>query len=147
MNIRSARKIARDLMDENGLKDWEFQFDNAKRRFGYCQHLHKTISLSKILTRMNEEDRVLNTIKHEIAHARAPKGSGHGRAWRLECLALNIEPMRCYQEVDTVVPKAPHNYKCKRCGIEFGRYKAINPLRMPHTSHRRCGGRLEKISK
>ncbi|MCH7541855.1 sprT domain-containing protein [Patescibacteria group bacterium] len=145
MEIKKAKKLARDLMDQNGLSDWSLKFDNALLRFGNCRHAFRTISLSWRLIRINEEERVRKTILHEIAHAKAGKGVGHSAVWRHECLALGIKPVRCYEITNTNVPVAPITYKCIACGHEFGRYKAINPGKLPAYKHIKCGGGLTRI--
>ena len=76
-------------MARHGLGDWTFQFDRAKRRFGACNYTTRTISLSRTLTRLNDDAAVRETLLHEIAHALTP-GAGHGPAWQVKCLEFGI---------------------------------------------------------
>ena len=115
MTSSAAATLARALMNENGLTHqagWEFTFDNARRRFGQCSMQFffgglkwGRISLSRPLTEVNEEERVRNTILHEIAHAKANlkagRNVGHSAAWKREAVALGIKPERCYSEAST----------------------------------------------
>ena len=56
MDTWQAERMARGLMDEFGLEQWTFRWDNATQRFGCCRSSKKTISLSKPLTRLNPVD-------------------------------------------------------------------------------------------
>jgi len=80
--------------------DYSFKFDNAKRRCGQCNYYNKTISLSIVYVKNNNEDLIINTILHEIAHAIAPIGSGHGKEWKKICLEVNAKPVRVNKEAE-----------------------------------------------
>ena len=82
MRLHDARKLALELMAEHGLtrtgrapnfgvRVWRFTFDNAVRRFGVCRYHNGTISLSRVLVKLNTDAEVRATILHEIAHALA----------------------------------------------------------------------------
>jgi hypothetical protein len=70
MNLIKTEKLANELLKKHGLinKGWRFEFDNAPRRFGCCKYRSKRITLSKKLTELNDEENVLDTILHEMAH-------------------------------------------------------------------------------
>jgi predicted SprT family Zn-dependent metalloprotease len=121
MQPTAAARLARRLLDENGLSDWSFRFDRSQRRFGCCRYRDSTITLSRSLTSLNEEERVRNTILHEIAHALAGPGAGHGPKWALQCRALGIPAQRCYDETDTVTPVLRYQATCEGCGRSFQR--------------------------
>ena len=93
MNRDDAATLARTLMNEHGLGDIPFEFDNRRRAFGVTHFLinnsvvtHactvKKITLSEPLVKLNDEASVRNTILHEIAHAKAGHTAGHGYAWK-----------------------------------------------------------------
>ena len=88
MDIHKARLLAVEKMKFHNLTDWNFRFDNAKRRFGLCAYKSKMISLSESLTELNPEEEVLNTILHEIAHALVGRGKGHTQVWKLKALEI-----------------------------------------------------------
>ena len=78
MDIRKAEILALTLIEKhlsNDKFDWQFKFDNSKRRFGQCVYGRKyglpyhMIKLSKPLVALNSEEQVRDTILHEIAHA------------------------------------------------------------------------------
>lgn len=61
---------------------WSFAFDNAKRRAGLCDFSRKRISVSRYISARNDDDEVHQTLLHEVAHAMAGPGAGHGRQWK-----------------------------------------------------------------
>jgi hypothetical protein len=55
---------------------------------------------------LNDEREVRDTILHEIAHALAPPGAGHGAKWQAVALSIGCSGRRCYgQEVARPAPK------------------------------------------
>ena len=114
MELTAAENMAKAEIEKHGLADWSFKFDYAKSRFGQCNYCTRTIKLSRTLTELNPPERVLNTIKHEIAHA-LTFGAGHGRRWKNKCIEIGCEPRRTYPET---VAKPPRKYKgtCPSCG-------------------------------
>ena len=123
MNSIDAKVLALDLMREDGLHiDWKFEFDNAKRRFGCCHRTAKLITLSKVLTEMNNESVIRDTILHEIAHAKSPE-RGHGREWKKTCIRVGTEPRRCYDKNEVKIPSPEWQGFCPNCLRTFNRYK------------------------
>jgi predicted SprT family Zn-dependent metalloprotease len=97
MDLQLARQLAIDLIEAHGLAPrWKFAFDHAIRRFGNCDYTHRRITLSAPLTQLNDEAMVKDTILHEIANALAPKGVGHGPAWKAIAESIGCTPLRCY---------------------------------------------------
>jgi predicted SprT family Zn-dependent metalloprotease len=122
MELTEARRLARDLMHQHGLKDWSFRFDRAKRRFGCCHYATQTITLSRHLTVLNDETTVRDTLLHEIAHALTPD-AGHGPAWRAKCLELGAKPEQCFSRRDVTLPVAKYALECRHCGWCHPRYR------------------------
>lgn len=123
MNSREAARLARILMNENGLESWSFYFDNAKRRFGSCNYSKFEITLSVHLVELNPVERVEKTIRHEIAHAKAGYKAGHGPVWRAWCSRLGIPADRCYSDQDTATVTAPFVGTCPNCNHKTYRFK------------------------
>jgi predicted SprT family Zn-dependent metalloprotease len=125
MNRSDAARLARALMNEHGLGHWSFQFDNAKRRFGVCRHSTRQIGLSAALVGLNDEDRVRNTILHEIAHALVGPEHGHDRVWRAKAIELGCDGKRCYESTAVEAPPAPWTGHCPtpECDFTVGRHR------------------------
>lgn len=122
MTLGDARALAEALMARHGLSGWSFGFDRARRRLGSCQPGRRRITLSAVLTRLNDAPVIEDTILHEIAHALTP-GDGHGAAWRAACLRLGAKPERCAADGEVALPPAPYALVCDRCGARYPRFR------------------------
>src|SRR5579872_4171987 len=136
MNQFHARKMARQLMDEHGLTDWTFRFDNARVRAGSCRYSTKTITLSRHYVALNNEDEVLDTVLHEIAHALAGKGTGHGPVWKRFCQLIGARPERCYDTAKVAMPEGRYRATCPGCRAKFNWHR--RPQNVKRWC-RRCG--------
>jgi predicted SprT family Zn-dependent metalloprotease len=148
MLLADAESLALKLMREFGLirdvqaGDWQnftFEFDEAKRRFGCCHRLttrryrgdghfetvHKPggrITLSRELTLLNDQPKVEDVIRHEIAHGLCGPKEGHGAQWKKMCRKVGAKPERCYnEEVET--GDSPYSAICAVCGEVYRRFK------------------------
>jgi predicted SprT family Zn-dependent metalloprotease len=115
MNLDHAEIRAIDALREHGLieRGWSFKFDQAPRRFGYCNWRTKTIQLSSRLTKLNDEHHVYETILHEVAHALDAENRGHsnhdGQCVRI-AQSIGCTGRRCYgAEVNTPPRRAVIN--------------------------------------
>jgi predicted SprT family Zn-dependent metalloprotease len=123
MNLRAAEKLARSLMREHQLlPKWSFQFDSAKLAFGKCNFTDRVISLSRHLVELNNEAEVRDTVLHEIAHALAPRGAGHGPKWRAIARQIGCRAKRCYGR-EVVRPKPKFKGTCPSCRTVIFRYR------------------------
>jgi len=125
MELHKAQELAKILMSKHDLtsKGWRFEFDNAKRRFGCCNHRCRKITLSKALVSINNEARVKNTILHEIAHALVGGGHGHDWVWRSKALEIGCDGKRCYTSENTVTPESKYVAVCNGCGRTHKRHR------------------------
>lgn len=96
MELGKAALMARELMDHHGLGHWGFEFDRARVRAGACHHRDRRITLSRGLTAIHDEDRVRDTLLHEIAHALVGPRHGHDEVWRRRALVIGSSGQRCY---------------------------------------------------
>lgn len=139
MNLTDAQRMARTLMNENGLGHVPFEFDRSRRRLGCTFYTSVVvngrkkkasitkISLSSVFVQNNDEAQVRNTILHEIAHGLDPE-VGHGPSWARHARALGIKPERC--NATAAMPK-DHAWeaKCPNCGALAGKQHRA-PLRV-----------------
>jgi predicted SprT family Zn-dependent metalloprotease len=123
MTLSEARELARQLMRRHAVpRDWSFRFDGSKVRFGKCNYSRKEISLSRYLVELNEEGRVRETILHEIAHALAPPGAGHGPAWKSLARSIGSSGQRCYG-LEVVRPAPKYKGTCPACKRAIYRHR------------------------
>lgn len=112
--------LAHGLMQAHGMRFWGFRFDNHKRRFGVCNYRENYIGLSWPVCQLNADADIIDTIKHEIAHALTP-GADHGRVWKLQAMIVGARPETCAASHVKQVP-GRWQFHCP-CGIEYNRYR------------------------
>lgn len=121
MKIEKAKELAMMLMRENKLTEWKLHFDNARNRFGKCSHTLKQINLSTILVKLNDEQKVKETILHEIAHATIGPGNGHNRKWKTAAVSIGCNAERCFAD-EVITPRATFTGTCPTCKREIQRH-------------------------
>lgn len=121
MELNKAKQLADNLMKLHSVEHYTFKFDVAVRRFGYCSWREKTISLSRPLTELNNEEQVKNTLLHEIAHALAPRHH-HDKVWQGVAVSIGCNGKRCYDNTVQAPPK-PFKGVCPNCGKELARHR------------------------
>jgi predicted SprT family Zn-dependent metalloprotease len=125
MNFTKVKQLAESQMRKHGLIDqgWRFEFDNARRRAGVCKYGSKTIGLSKYLLPHMKEEKILDTILHEIAHALVGHKHGHNYVWRAKALEIGCNGHRCYNPhtdlngyEDVLAVQSKYTFTCPTCG-------------------------------
>jgi len=109
------------LVQEHLDSKWIFKLDNAKRRFGMCNHSQKIISVSKPMAMLNEEKDIRIVILHEIAHALVGCGHGHDLVWRAKCIELGGDGEQYYNPNKVVQPTQRYVLTCPKCGHSFSK--------------------------
>jgi predicted SprT family Zn-dependent metalloprotease len=110
-----AETLAKKLISELA-PGYTFAWDRSERRFGCCKPGKRLITLSLGLVQQNPVEVVMDTILHEIAHARAGCGHGHDYVWQQMCIKLGCKPVRCYGE-HVVRPTGNYAANCG-CGAK-----------------------------
>ena len=124
MNLQDAVKIANQEMTKySQLGGWVFRLDRSRSRFGCCDSRRHVISLSKALTLLNPAKEVLDTIRHEIAHALVGPEHGHDRIWKRMCMVVGARPSRCYDSQNVAAVRARWLAVCPSCGGSSPRHK------------------------
>lgn len=131
MKLFHAKVLAEELMYIHGLFDWHFAFDTAKKRFGCCHFTKKTITLSADLVALNTEDRVKETILHEIAHAQCGFSAGHGEVWKQTVASIGGVASRCYDHTTVKTPLMRYSAHCPQCHQTVQRRKKQRLLCRP----------------
>ena len=118
-----ADALIRLHLDES----WSFAFDNAKRRAGLCDYTRKRITVSRYLAARYDDDEIHQVLLHEIAHALAGSGVGHGPKWKTIARDLGYVGRRTHDGA-IADELAPWVGQCP-AGHEFHRYrKPTRPL-------------------
>lgn len=92
MERAAATKMLRDELNAHGLSAWGVRLNhNADSRFlGLCSYKDKCIILSSHHIDIHPEPEVINTIKHEVAHALTP-GCGHNEVWAAKAREIGCD--------------------------------------------------------
>ena len=147
MDLTTAEHIAKNLMAEHGLiaKGWTFVWDNTKRRIGQCRYGPMEIGLSAPFVLLNDEKLMRDTVLHEIAHALAGPGTGHGPQWKAIARSFGIKPSA--YESDVTAPAGLWVGSCESCDFTIERHRLTDRSRnsaCPECCKRHNGGRFHK---
>ena len=94
---------------------WTFGFDHARTRAGLCDYRAKRITVSRHLAARYEDDEIHQVLLHEVAHALAGSGAGHGPRWKKIARELGYEGSRLHggaiaDELATWVGECPNGH-------------------------------------
>lgn len=130
------------------LPGWTAKIDAApRRRLGQCRYTKKEIGFSLAYILNCSEDSVVETAKHEVAHALAyvrASHTGHGDVWVAACEIVGAKPIRCadVDEIQTVLAATKHPLFCPTCDKIVG---ALHRTPSPKKFYRCtvCNNRVE----
>lgn len=121
MNRNTALNHLRKELDDNNLRDWKCRLstDINQPWLGICMHNDKVIMLNAHHIDIHPDAEIIDTIKHEVAHAIVGVGNGHNEVWAekareigctntLPCSHLNlpehvIDAIRSGQQIEMEV--------------------------------------------
>ena len=90
--LNGVAGMARRLMDEHGLTGWTLAFGEARKRLGDCHFRYHVIRISRTHALEGSEEQIRDTVLHEIAHAIAGHGAGHGPLWKATARRIGATP-------------------------------------------------------
>lgn len=121
-------ETARREMSAQGLRGWSFGLTGAKRQLGVCKYRSKRIEMSEYYVVNSPVDSVLDTLRHEIAHALAGPAAKHGPAWKAIAVRLGATPKACDDSDETVVTPGDWQATCPACARTYHRYRQPKTL-------------------
>lgn len=125
------RKQVRDetfkLLTQEGLEGWRVRFNpRLTRALGRCIASTKTIEYQPRYMEQNTMENVLQTIRHEVAHAVAGARNGHNAIWAAHARRLGVTNPSATAEGVTLTKRFTGTCPtCKRT-IERDRRKDIS---------------------
>lgn len=136
MNPQDVISIGNQLLADYGLfeKGWTFHLNSNKRRLGVCRYNSKRIEISIFLCLFKTDKEVMDTLKHELAHAIVGYSAGHGPIWREKAIELGCSGNRCGE---AFITKGKFELTCKNCDKRFYRHK--RPARSKIAWCPKCG--------
>jgi len=102
-NLHAVYSEARALLEQEGLtaKGWKFQVNNRiVATAGRCNYRRKIIEHSASHLEHSKLEFNIDTVRHEVAHAVAGPGTGHGPVWQAEATRLGADPTARYDVAD-----------------------------------------------
>jgi predicted SprT family Zn-dependent metalloprotease len=95
MNLKALEAEAKRLFKQWECEDWTFTLKPWETRLGLCDYKRKAIGINKTYAEQQSSEMVLDTLKHEIAHIKAGRPSGHGIVWRKWAEKIGCTPRAC----------------------------------------------------
>ena len=93
MHRNDATKCLRQILDDNNLREWKIKLVshlNVRTFVGRCSYSDKTIFLNTHHVDSHPDAEIINTIRHEVAHALTPE-HGHDEVWREKAKELGCD--------------------------------------------------------
>ena len=123
----------RALLADNGIVGFRVAMSGRMTRtFGLCDFAKREIRISRKLAAINDRAVVEDVIRHEVAHALAGPGSGHGPRWRDACRVTGAQVRACIDASEIATVPRDYRFKatCEECGERVGqRRKAPDEFR------------------
>lgn len=130
MTLKSAKKLAKEMMRKHKVSHvFDFSFMDSKTTFGICYDSPDyLIQLSIPYVRLNGKKAVLDTILHEIAHARDILNRGytkHDKVWKELCRDIGCSEKATFDSLEdnVIMPLAPYVVICQKCGYCEPKYR------------------------
>lgn len=131
MDIAALMREAGRLFEWHGLSDWRFEVSaRLKRTLGLCADDSRSIRVNAFYAENNTEAVVLNTLRHEVAHALTP-GHGHDSTWGEAAVQLGWTARRVC-DTDILLPAGRFQAVCPGCRRTHHKHR----LRIDQTARR-----------
>lgn len=127
------------LLAAHGLHDWHVTSDKAIHRLGYAHSGKKIISLSIYHLQNSDDSEIIDTIRHEVAHAIVGTRNKHNSLWKMKAIEIGARPKACgpaVKNIETIV-KPKYSGICAKCGKAFYAYRRLKG--MQNRIHAVCG--------
>lgn len=128
MDLEELDEMARQEFKKYGLRGWTFGLAKARRRLGVCKFKAKRIEIGAYYARHNPTENVLDTLRHEIAHALAGPAAKHGPRWKAIAIRLGAKPQSCETADEVVVEPGDWQATCPACNKTIHLYRAPRSL-------------------
>jgi len=127
MDANKLWMMATDCLRHFGLEQqgWKLGWNNRKSSLGCCRGGRRVIELSRPYAVLNNEDEMLDTVLHEIAHAIVGTGHGHDLRWKKYAQFIGAKPQTCANGLELVSPEGKWQAVCVNCNKTHYAHRAI----------------------
>jgi predicted SprT family Zn-dependent metalloprotease len=97
MTLFEITQLFQQEAAKHGFGHVPIKTDRSRRRIGGCAYRGSEITyftFSAILMPLMSDAEILDTIRHEIAHAKTP-GNHHDHVWQAAAIAIGARPQPC----------------------------------------------------
>ena len=115
MDLKELETIAAQELKEHGLHAWTFGLADTGRRLGVCKYRTRRIEVAEYYARNSPPETVLDTLRHEIAHAIAGSAAKHGPKWKAVAVRLGATPRACETSHQAIVKPGDWQARCPSC--------------------------------
>ena len=116
--------VATELFHLNGLdvRGWRLEFRRFGHRLGSCCSRKRVVAIDAFYADNNDEVHVLDTLRHEVAHALVGPSQGHGQTWKAMARKLGCIPKAC-SKTGILVRPGKWQARCPTCARQFHKYR------------------------
>ncbi len=140
MELGTAVALTLNLLNEHGLvqQGWTVKLSQGSRQLGVCYYHKRLIKLSRHHVLNGTDAEIMNTIRHEVAHALAGAKAKHGWEWKSWAIKLGAQP-KSHAKISYEMP-----YKfvlhCPSCDMDVQkRRNRVSMKRLQRLICRKCG--------
>jgi len=97
MDRIKAVQLTKSMLEQHGLNDYKVRIDPNESKFGaiHYEFPYKLVVLNGLYVDVHGEPEILDTIKHEIAHAIVGNKHGHDDVWKAKARELGTHTGPC----------------------------------------------------
>lgn len=111
--INEAKTIARSILDEYNLKDWNLSVNNSYENIADTVFRTNTIRISRRFIHLSDRETFNGVVLHEAAHALLPYNVGHGPEFIELCINISGNPD--YAQESFNMPIGKYMLSCESC--------------------------------
>ena len=106
MELGTAVALTLNLLNEHNLlsQGWTAKLTRGSRRLGLCSYNKKVIKLARHHVMNGTDAEIMDTIRHEVAHALAGPFAKHGPEWKAWARKLGANPRSHTKNISYEMP-------------------------------------------
>jgi predicted SprT family Zn-dependent metalloprotease len=141
MELGTAVALTLNLLGEHRLLEqgWRVKLARGSGRLGSCYYNKKLIKLARHHVLNGTEAEIIDTIRHEVAHALAGPLAKHGPEWKRWAIRLGCRPR---SHAHNITYQMPYKFilHCPVCAKDIQKRRVrVSMRRLQTLYHPQCG--------